>query len=68
MANDYWKCNQNMMSLFISLHVNAHISTAYKSARATEMYIASNASSRSKDAYKDIQNQKIVELRSKILQ
>ena len=54
LANDYWLRNSKPKSIFISLHANAY---SNESARGTETYIASNASSNSKRAARLIQDE-----------
>lgn len=46
LANDYWLRNGKPKSMFISLHANAYTSAT---ARGTETYVASNASTTSKN-------------------
>ena len=46
LANDYWIKNNKCKAIFISIHANAFSNS---SARGTETYIASNASSTSKN-------------------
>ena len=56
--NDYWKSKDKPKALMISLHSNAYQSN-FNSARGTETYVASNASSNSKNFAKDV-NRSIV--------
>lgn len=53
--NDYWKSKGKPKALMISLHANAYQST-FNSARGTETFVASNASSTSKNFAKDVNN------------
>ncbi|WP_289147250.1 N-acetylmuramoyl-L-alanine amidase [uncultured Megamonas sp.] len=54
LANDYWLRNSKPKSIFISLHANAFSSA---SARGTETYHASNASTTSKNFAKVLNNE-----------
>ena len=62
LANDYWLRNSKPKSMFISLHANAFSNA---SARGTETYHASNASSTSKNFAKVLNNE-IVKTMKKI--
>ena len=54
LANDYWLRNSKPKSIFISLHANA---SSNASARGTETYHASNASTASKNFAKVLNNE-----------
>lgn len=56
LANSYWKNKEKPKSLFISIHANAYL-TYFNNARGTETYIASNASTNSKNAAKYVQEE-----------
>ena len=56
LANDYWRKKCKPKALFISIHANAY-GSSFNSARGTETYIASNASSNSKKAARLIQDE-----------
>lgn len=56
LANDYWRKKGKPKALFISIHANAYGSD-FNSARGTETYIATNASSNSKKAARLIQDE-----------
>ena len=62
LANDYWLRNSKPKSMFISIHANSFSS---ESARGTETYIASNASSTSKNFAK-VLNDNIVKAMKKL--
>ena len=62
LANDYWIKNNKCKSIFISLHANA---SSNASARGTETYVASNASTTSKNFAK-VLNDNIVKAMGKI--
>ena len=62
LANDYWLRNSKPKSIFISLHANAFSNA---SARGTETYIASNASTTSKNFAK-VLNDNIVKTMKKL--
>ena len=62
LANDYWIKNNKPKSIFISLHANAFSNA---SARGTETYIASNASTTSKNFAK-VLNDNIVSVMKKL--
>ena len=62
LANDYWLKNSKPKAMFISLHANAFSNS---SARGTETYIASNASSTSKNFAK-VLNDNIVSVMKKL--
>ena len=61
LANDYWLRNSKPKSIFISLHANAFSSA---SARGTETYHASNASTASKDFAKVLNNEVVKVMKS----
>ena len=61
LANDYWLRNSKPKSMFISLHANAFSSS---SARGTETYHASNASTASKDFAKVLNNEVVKVIKS----
>lgn len=56
LANNYWIKENKPNALFISIHSNAYL-TYFNAARGTETYVARNASSNSKRAAKDIQDE-----------
>jgi len=56
LANTYWKNQGKPKSLFISYHANAHLSY-FTDVRGTETYMASNASTNSKNAAKYINDE-----------
>ena len=58
LANDYWLKNNKCKSIFISLHANAF---SNESARGTETYVATNASTTSKNFAK-VLNDNIVKV------
>ena len=62
LANDYWTKNNKCKSIFISLHANAFSNA---SARGTETYVASNASTTSKNFAK-VLNDNIVKAMKKL--
>ncbi|WP_052356579.1 N-acetylmuramoyl-L-alanine amidase family protein [Faecalimicrobium dakarense] len=55
-ANDYWISKGKPDALFFSIHSNAYDSK-FNAARGTETYYASNASQKSKNAAKDVQEE-----------
>ena len=61
LGNDYWLRNSKPKSIFISLHANAFSSS---SARGTETYHASNASTASKDFAKVLNNEVVKTMKS----
>ena len=61
LGNDYWLRNSKPKSMFISLHANAFSSS---SARGTETYYASNASTTSKDFAKVLNNEVVKVMKS----
>ncbi|MGX4599389.1 N-acetylmuramoyl-L-alanine amidase family protein [Faecalimicrobium sp. JNUCC 81] len=62
-ANDYWISKGKPDALFFSIHSNAYDSK-FNAARGTETYYASNASQKSKDAARDIQDEVYKAMRS----
>ncbi|WP_195250743.1 N-acetylmuramoyl-L-alanine amidase [Romboutsia sp. 1001713B170207_170306_H8] len=54
LANTYWANQNKPKALFLSIHANAYLSY-FNSARGTETYTASNASTNSKNAAKYVQ-------------
>lgn len=56
LANSYWQKQGKPTSLFVSIHANAHL-TEFTSARGTETYVASNASTNSKTAARFVQDE-----------
>lgn len=56
LANTYWKNQGKPQALFISYHANAYGSD-FNSSRGTETYVASNASTNSKNAAKYINDE-----------
>ena len=63
LANSYWASKNKPNALFISIHANAHLSR-FSLARGTETYVASNASTNSKNAAKYIQNEIVKEIKT----
>ena len=55
LANNYWTNQGKPKSLFISIHANAY-GSYFNNARGTETYVASNASTNSKNAASYIQS------------
>lgn len=64
LANDFYKENSNLNTLFVSIHANAY-GSQFNNARGTETYIASNASNNSKYAAKVV-NDEIVKVMKSI--
>ena len=56
-ANTYWKNQGKPECLFISIHANAAGNGGWSTARGVEVYTAANASSKSKNAAKLINDQ-----------
>ncbi|MGL5330068.1 MAG: N-acetylmuramoyl-L-alanine amidase [Peptostreptococcaceae bacterium] len=56
LANSYWRKKDKPSALFISIHSNAYLGY-FNSARGTETYVARNASSNSRRAARDIQDE-----------
>ncbi|MGL5330067.1 MAG: N-acetylmuramoyl-L-alanine amidase [Peptostreptococcaceae bacterium] len=63
LANLYWSKIGKPPALFISIHANAY-TTSFNSARGTETYIASNASTNSKNAASYIQDEVYKKIKS----
>ncbi len=63
LANAHWKKQGKPKALFISYHANAYKSV-FNDARGTETYVASNASTNSKNAAKYIQDEIIKTMKS----
>lgn len=56
LANNHWKNNKKPNAIFISLHANAY-GNGFNTARGTETYVAGNASSKSKNFAKVLNNE-----------
>ena len=56
-ANSYWSSKGKPECLYLSLHANAAGSNGWSTARGVEVYTASNASSKSKNAAKLVNDQ-----------
>lgn len=63
LANTYWKKQGKPKALFISYHANAYKSV-FNNARGTETFVASNASTNSKNAAKYIQEEIVKTMKS----
>ena len=63
LANSYWKNNGKPNALFMSIHANAY-GSEFNAARGTETYVADNASSNSKRAAKDVNDEIVKTMKS----
>ena len=61
LANDYWIKNNKCKAIFISIHANAFSNS---SARGTETYVATNASSTSKNFAKVLNDEIVKTMKS----